>query len=318
MHTCLNCGYTTNRKHNLQLHYSRKSKCQPTPVVVESVVDEDNPCECKKCKKLFASKEYARSHEVKCDGLHVLQCKICLKMFKNTSAKSSHKYYGKCKPIETCPESMEQELERLRNETEILKALIANNGSTSANNGSTSANDGSTSANNNHTTNNTTNNNTNNTTNNTNNTNNTTINIHYNNYDKPYTDHITNNVMAGIYHRSNMDPALIMNETVRRIYKNDKHPENHVIKIREKSALSKVYKDGKEIMLPMDGVIQTVITNTGDFCAERIKDCHEEGFLIGTRVVFVWKAMELLGSNDRVDDYANRASYIQAVKAALL
>jgi hypothetical protein len=68
-------------------------------------------------------------------------------------------------------------------------------------------------------------------------------NIQYNNYDKPYTDHITNKVMKRIYESSQRDPALILNETVRRIYKNDKYPENHVIKIGEKTALSMVFKD---------------------------------------------------------------------------
>jgi len=138
--------------------------------------------------------------------------------------------------------------------------------------------------------------------------NNTTNNINviqYNNYDKPYTDHITNKVMKRIFETSQKDPALIINETVRCIYKNDKHPENHVIKIGEKTALSKVFKDGKEIWLPMDGVIQTLLSNTGDFCADRLRDCHEEGDIEGTRVVVVWKLLEVLGTDDREVDCLN-------------
>ena len=42
--------------------------------------------------------------------------------------------------------------------------------------------------------------------------------------------------MKGIYETSQKDPALIINETVRCIYKNDNHPENHVIKMVEKTA----------------------------------------------------------------------------------
>jgi acetyl/propionyl-CoA carboxylase alpha subunit len=162
-------------------------------------------------------------------------------------------------------------------------------------------------------------NNTNNTnhTNHTNNTSNTT-NIQYNNYDKPYTDHITNKVMKSIFETSQRDPALILNETVRRIYKNDKHPENHVIKIADKAAFSKVYKDGKEISLPMGGVIQTVLSNTGEFCADRIRDCHEEGVIIGDRARYVWQLMEVLGTDDREDDALNRSLYIQSIKSAFL
>ena len=159
----------------------------------------------------------------------------------------------------------------------------------------------------------------NNTTNNNNNNNsNNVTNIQYNNYDKPYTDHITNTVMKKIFESNKRDPALILNETVRRIYKNDKHPENNVIQIGEKTALSKVYKDGKEIWLPMDGVIQTVMTSTGEFCADRLRDCHEEGVIEGTKVVVVWKVMEVLGTDDREDDCLNRSSYIQSVKSAFL
>jgi acetyl/propionyl-CoA carboxylase alpha subunit len=159
-----------------------------------------------------------------------------------------------------------------------------------------------------------------NNTNNTNNSNNTnnTININFNNYDKPNTDHITNQVMKGIYETSQRDPALILNETVRRIYLNDKHPENHVIKITDKAAYSKVYKDGKEISLPMGGVIQTVLSNTGEFCADRIRDCHEEGVIIGDRARYVWQLMEVLGTDDRDDDALNRSLYIQSIKSAFL
>jgi hypothetical protein len=157
----------------------------------------------------------------------------------------------------------------------------------------------------------------NNITNNTSNTNNTT-NIQYNNYDKPYTDHITNKMMKRIVENSQKDPSLILNETVRCIYKNDNHPENHVIKIVEKTSLSKVIKDGNEIWLPMDGVIQTVLSNTVDFCADRLRDCHEEGDIEGTRVVVVWKLLEVLGTDDREEDCVNRSLYIQSIKAAFL
>ena len=318
MHSCSTCGYTTNRRNNLQTHYARKNKCQPTPenivdieppvvIIVPEPVPEptpeptsevvyDNPCQCKKCNKILGTKKYAKKHEFTCRGLHKLQCPTCLKMCKNKSAKSSHVFYGKCKPSIDAPESAQEELERLRKENEMLKtdSYVS-----------------------------TTTNNTNNSNNTTNNTTNidkstTTINIQYNNYDKPYTDHITNKVMKRIFETSQKDPSLILNETVRCIFKNDKHPENHVIKIGEKTALSKVFKDGKEIWLPMDGVIQTVLSNTGDFCADRLRDCHEEGDIEGTRVVVVWKLLEVLGTDDREVDCVNRASYIQSIKSAFL
>jgi len=65
----------------------------------------------------------------------------------------------------------------------------------------------------------------------------------------------------------------------------------------------------------MDGVIQTVLSNTGDFCADRLRDCHEEGDIKGTRVVVV---LEVLGTDDRDDDCLNRSTYIQSIKSAFL
>ena len=135
-------------------------------------------------------------------------------------------------------ETVQEELERLRNENEVFRAnsnnlqqphqqpqtIINNNGT--VNNGNTVNN----------------------------------IDIQYNNYDKPYTDHITNQVMKEIYEKSQRDPA------------------------------------------PMDGVIQTIMSNTGEFCADRIRDCHEEVVIIGDRARYVWRLMEVLGTDDREDD----------------
>jgi uncharacterized C2H2 Zn-finger protein len=274
----------------LQTHYERKKPCQPKqPVVIVCpltipVIDNDN--QCKKCNKILCSKIFARKHETKCNGVGVLQCPTCMKLFSDRSSKSTHINNVKCKPL---PETEREELNRLR---EMFKS--GTNTPTTINNVNNNGD-----------------------INNIHNTTNINV-IQYNNYDKPYTDHITNTVMKGIYETSQRDPALILNETVRRIYKNDKHPENHVIKIGEKTALSRVYKDGKEIWLPMDGVIQSVMSSTGEFCADRIRDCHEEGVIIGDRARYVWQLMEILGTDDREDDCLNRSLYIQSIKSAFL
>jgi uncharacterized C2H2 Zn-finger protein len=300
MYECGTCGYITDRKCNLDKHKNIKVKCKPLHQDVNNDISNENINEqviinncnsCSKCHKSLSSQRSLKRHEMNCNGFHILQCPTCEKFFSERTAKSRHVRNGKCTPPPASPETEteKEELERLRKEVETLKVSLK--GSTTINN------------NDNSTTNNTTNN----------------INvIQYNNYDKPYTDHITNKVMKRIFETSQKDPALIINETVRCIYKNDEYPENHVIKIGEKTALSKVFKDGKEIWLPMDGVIQTVLSNTGDFCADRLRDCHMEGDIEGTRVVVVWKLLEVLGTDDREDDCLNRASYIQSIKSAFL
>jgi len=279
LHTCDTCGYSTKRLWTFNNHLSRKNKCE----YVEKVDVTTAVNACKQCNKIMSTLKALKKHELTCS----LNCPTCLKLFSDKTAKSRHINTIACTPPNNHDvlDTYEEENKRLKQEIEVLKLKsdppiqIINNI--------------------------------------TNNTNNTT-NIQYNNYDKPYTDHITNKVMKRIFENSQKDPSLILNETVRCIYKNDNHPENHVIKIGEKTALSKVFKDGKEIWLPMDGVIQTVLSNTGDFCADRLRDCHEEGDIEGTRVVVVWKLLEVLGTDDREEDCVNRSSYIQSIKAAFL
>jgi hypothetical protein len=324
MFECTTCGYQTKRSFNFNLHNSRKTPCKPK-VNTENVhngnqnvhdnynhvhnskqnvhdnynlvhnsnqnVHDDKACV--KCGKCFPTNQNLDRHSKICTGVDKLTCPICFKAFNTRSAKSQHKKNVKCNPVVTSgtpKESLQEANQRLMKENEMLKSRPMTINNTTINND--------------------------NSTNNLNSNN--TTNIQMNNYDKPYTDHITNEVMKRIFETSQQDPALIINETVRCIYKNNKHPENHVIKIGEKTALSKVFKDGKEIWLPMDGVIQTVLSNTGDFCADRLRDCHEEGDIQGTRVVVVWKLLEVLGTDDRDEDCLNRSTYIQSIKSAFL
>jgi hypothetical protein len=300
IHTCQICGYSTNRPSNLQAHLSKQKSCKPPPPIqevqqplpVQEIVIQELPSpeigvkvnQCIKCDKILSTPYCLKQHLSNCKGCHILQCPICLKKFASRSSKSQHIKSAKCNPP---TETVQEELERLRKENKVFRSQSNNSQQpqTIINNDNSTVNN---------------------------------INIQYNNYDKPYTDHITNIVMKGIYENSQQDPALILNETVRHIYKNDQHPENHVIKITDKAAFSKVYKDGKEICLPMDGVIQTILSNTGDFCADRLRDCHEEGDIEGTRVVVVWKLLEVLGTDDREDDALNRSIYVKSIKSAFL
>jgi hypothetical protein len=98
---------------------------------------------CTKCFKLLSCQKRLKQHELKCDGMSPLQCRVCLKEFASKQGKYQHIKYVKCiKPV----------------------SKIINNNTT------------------NNTTNHTTNNTTNNTTNTTNNTTNNidrSININF-------------------------------------------------------------------------------------------------------------------------------------------
>jgi len=241
VHTCEICGWTTNRIGNLRAHLAKQKKCKPPPIPEPQLQTplEVNPNQCVKCEKILSTANRLKQHILICKGCHILQCPTCLKKYSSRAGKSQHIKNIKCEPP-IIPETVQEELERLRNENKVFRAksnnsqqpqppqqpqpqpqtIINNNGGNTVNN----------------------------------------INIQYNNYDKPYTDHITNQVMKGIYEKSQRDPA------------------------------------------PMDGVIQTIMSNTGEFCADRIRDCHEEVVIIGDRARYVWRLMEVLGTDDREDD----------------
>jgi hypothetical protein len=53
---------------------------------------------CIKCKKDFSTKHTLNVHQIKCDGLHKLQCKTCLKMFTTRQSKYEHNKNIKCTP----------------------------------------------------------------------------------------------------------------------------------------------------------------------------------------------------------------------------
>ena len=71
-----------------------------------SVASEDfvNPNEdfvnnqliCKMCKKIYKTKKYLASHEVKCDGIDKLTCSRCMSSFTTRQAKSKHILNKKC------------------------------------------------------------------------------------------------------------------------------------------------------------------------------------------------------------------------------
>ena len=179
MFTC-KCGYSTNRKSNLDTHQKRKTRNDICIPIDEIVVQLDKN-ECCKCNKILPSSRNLKNHELRCNGLDVLLCPTCTKFFKNKAGKSQHMKNIKCQPpfAINIPETLREEVERLRKENELFRSQQLQ---TTTNNNCN--NDNSSTINN--------------------------INIQLNNYDKPYTDHITNKVMKGIYETSQRDPALIL------------------------------------------------------------------------------------------------------------
>ena len=127
--SCEKCGYETSRKIDSARHQKRKYPCKPklsnhntineSPQKVtpgsQKVTPESqkvSPCSqkvppepqtlpinnntCSKCGRCFARKDSLNRHLLACDGLHPLQCRICLKIFARKQSKYKHKLYVKC------------------------------------------------------------------------------------------------------------------------------------------------------------------------------------------------------------------------------
>ena len=123
MTNCDHCGMMFKYPSQLERHLSRKFPCftklpprskQNTKEKmvcenVNKVCSEDNLV-CSKCGKTLSTKAYKKKHESKCNGLHSLQCPICLKFFSDKICKYRHIKNGKCTPPEghTPPQEPQQ------------------------------------------------------------------------------------------------------------------------------------------------------------------------------------------------------------------
>jgi hypothetical protein len=128
MYKCEKCNYETNRLLNYKRHELRKIQCNRHIIdnnvkikVVKNVMGNPenvmgnpenvmgnpenvmgNPenvmatLQCSKCNKCFTRKDHMKTHEKKCDGTDVRQCKVCLKIFATRQSKYEHIKYVKC------------------------------------------------------------------------------------------------------------------------------------------------------------------------------------------------------------------------------
>jgi len=130
---CSNCNYFTDRKYNLQKHIHNKhskklgfvtitkkeekvnpkeEKVNPKEEKVNPKEEKVNPNEekvnpkeekvnplliCKKCNKIYKTKKYLESHELKCKGIDELTCPKCMVSFTTKQAKSRHIKINTCK-----------------------------------------------------------------------------------------------------------------------------------------------------------------------------------------------------------------------------
>ena len=261
-------------------------------------MDDERKClqfKCVKCDKELSSKRSLMRHQNVCNGVHSLQCPICLKVFSHRNAKNHHMKTIVCRPsaIEAQNPQTDMdsktEIERLQAEIEKLKLnqSVINNtyNITTTNNNSTT--------NNNHV-------------------------INLNNFDSPSLSHITPQMIGEMYLKSDRELPRMIGHAVRKIYK--EHPENDTIRFKygNQAGFAEVRQDDETRILPVSDVLETVLSKTSTLCGKELQKCCGPNMIPGPGVVHDAQELSVLHWGFVPETHAKRQGFFKFVKSALL
>ena len=264
---CETCGYSSNRKYNLELHQRSPNACEKrlkrlndeslcqtvnekghfvnadcqnvnadVNVGCQNVnVTIEHSNKCKKCNKILSSKRSLERHEKNCSGVDPLQCSICKVYFTTRQGKYQHMKNVKCEPvlsedqqrIKELEDELEEEREKLKEKDKQLEE--ARTRPTTVYN--------------------TTNNNY------------FDHSINYNNYDNLNLEHITKDDIKRLFNKCRMQYPELSEDLTRMILR---PKENQCIYLPEgqKSNTCAVIKDGIEMRKPLIRVLMDLGVQT--------------------------------------------------------
>ena len=265
---CETCGYSSNRKYNLELHQRSPNACEKrlkrhnAETLCQTVnekghfvnadcqnvnADVNVGCQnvnvtieysnkCKKCNKILSSKRNLDRHEKNCSGVDPLQCSICKVYFTTRQGKYQHMKNVKCELVLTeeqqrikeLEEELEEEREKLKEKDKQLEE--ARSRPTTIYNT-------------------------------TNNNNYFDHSINYNNYDNLSVDHITKEDIKRLFDNCRMQYPELSEDVTRMLLK---PKENQCIYLPEgqKSNTCAVIKDGVEMRKPLIRVLMDLGVQT--------------------------------------------------------
>ena len=250
---CETCGYSTNRKYNLELHQRNPKTCEnrlkrhhkldtlenvipnvtidPVNVIPNVTIDPVNvtPNGNDVTPNVIINNELQLNIK---NNIHSLQCPFCKKTFANRSGKSRHIKAGKCVP---CKDEKDKEIEDLKQQLEESEAKRkeAEKSKTTVNYNIT----------------------------NNNNNNYFDHSINYNNYDNLNVDHITKEDIKRLFNNCRMQYPELSEDLTRMILG---PKENQCIYLPEgqKSNTCAVIKDGVEMRKPLIRVLMDLGVQT--------------------------------------------------------
>ena len=260
---CETCGYSTNRKYNLELHQRNPNACDKRLKRHDKIMDGQNVkhmgqnvntdgqnvkhmrqnvntdgqnvninnkevFDCKICNKNLSCRRSLVRHEKLCKGIDSLQCPTCKMFFNTRQSKHQHIKAGKCVPCKDEKDSRIEELEK-QLEEEKQKRKEAEDSKSTINNI----------------------------------TNNIYFDhsINYNNYDNLNLDHITKEDIKRLFKNCRMQYPELSEDLTRMILR---PKENQCIYLPEgqKSNTCAVIKDGIEMRKPLIRVLMDLGVQT--------------------------------------------------------
>jgi hypothetical protein len=256
LHKCDFCNYQSKRKYDVKRHQNAKHKCQIIENNNKKITEKNVPPNeknvppneknvppneknvplkqnmCKKCNKIYKTKNSLIEHEKKCTGVDELTCPKCMISFTTRQHKFRHIKKKNCDPKSIIhartPNSQNIETQ---NNIEIQNNNNIENQYNTTNN--------------------------NNITNNNIDTQNNNI-IYINNYGNERLDYLTYDKMLSIFKNSYNIPTLLTEE----IHFNNNFPENNNIQYEnEKTALIK--KDDNFIYKNINNLVKQIINDKG-------------------------------------------------------
>ena len=269
---CDTCGYSTNRKYNLELHQRSPNACEKrlkrhdkntdgqSVKHMKQFVNTDGQSvnhmkqyvntdgqiviinnkdifDCKRCNKVLSCKKSLVRHEKVCKGVDSLQCPTCKMFFNTRQSKHQHIKAGKCVPFKDEKDILIEELEEGKKKLEEELKEKEKQLEEARSRPTTIYNT-------------------------TNNNNYFDHSINYNNYDNLSVDHITKEDIKRLFKNCRMQYPELSEDVTRMLLK---PKENQCIYLPEgqKSNTCAVIKDGVEMRKPLIRVLMDLAVQAG-------------------------------------------------------
>lgn len=144
------------------------------------------------------------------------------------------------------------------------------------------------------------------------------VNLSYFPYDKPFVEHVNAEVVKNLYFLTGRNTKRLINEGVRKIYKEIPKNNSFRFPLGLKSNEVEVYHEGGKRLLPLDDVIDTVLRRTSMIFEKHLSDHYDKGSIIGSACLNHVNILKNLISQD-VGIYDElRSEYYPYVKSAML